>query len=107
MAISMSLLGLDEKETSAFAALGGEAWLRDVLRRKIAWDARFVAQQIETAADDTIAAWLDERCVLGPTMQVLSGESYRDYKAWAEANGELVRSPKGFTLGLVAAGFRR
>jgi len=51
----MSTFGLNEKETSAFAALGGEAWLRDVLRRKIAWDARFVAQQIETAADDTIA----------------------------------------------------
>jgi putative DNA primase/helicase len=54
---------------------------------------------------DTLAAYLDERCHQAQGARVGASELYRDYRAWAESNGEKPMSQKWFGLRLAERGF--
>lgn len=54
---------------------------------------------------DTLAAFLDECCFVGPTATVKKGELYAAYKTWADGNGEYVETSKAFGLRLSERGF--
>jgi putative DNA primase/helicase len=53
---------------------------------------------------DTLAAFIDERCFVGPAATVKKGDLYSAYKAWAEGNGEYVETSKTFGLRLAERG---
>jgi len=54
---------------------------------------------------DTLAAFIDERCFVGPTATVKKGDLYSAYKAWAEGNGEYVETSRAFSVRLSERGF--
>src|SRR5262249_21381787 len=57
------------------------------------------------AEQDTFAMFLEEKCVLAPNARVLSLALYREYKSWAEQNGETAVSHKMFAQFMSERGF--
>jgi P4 family phage/plasmid primase-like protien len=57
------------------------------------------------AEQDTLAAFLDECCVILPSACAKSSELYAKYKAWAEAGGEHPDNQRAFGLRLAERGF--
>lgn len=51
-------------------------------------------------AENTIKAFLAERCIEGPTLQVRAGLLYSTYRAWSEANGEKPMTGTKFGRGI-------
>jgi putative DNA primase/helicase len=54
---------------------------------------------------DTLAAFIDEHCFVGPAATVKKGDLYSAYKAWAEGNGEYVETSRAFSVRLSERGF--
>jgi putative DNA primase/helicase len=57
-------------------------------------------------AEDSIAAWIEERCELDPNAWETSASLFASWKAWAELNGEFVGIRKQFTEKLECRGRR-
>lgn len=57
------------------------------------------------AGMDTLSAFLDEECVLGPDYSVGKSGLYEAYTRWAQANGESPVTHKAFSLRLFERGF--
>lgn len=56
---------------------------------------------------DSIAAWIEEACDLGPNYQDRSAVLFASWKTWAERAGEFAGSNKRFTEQLESRGFWR
>jgi putative DNA primase/helicase len=56
---------------------------------------------------DTLAAFLEDRCVVAPGVSVLAGSLYQKYSMWCDANGERQDPQKRFASLLSARGFSR
>jgi putative DNA primase/helicase len=54
---------------------------------------------------DTVAAWLDDACELGPTWTAKAGDLHASYKKWCEVNGERWLSPRKLGERLAEKGF--
>lgn len=59
------------------------------------------------AAEDTLGAFLSERCVLLPGLETQASELYRAYRQWAEENGEYVQTQTKFGKALTERGIER
>lgn len=46
------------------------------------------------AEEDALSDWLDERCLLGPSVWTPSGQLFADWRAWADARKEDPRNKK-------------
>jgi P4 family phage/plasmid primase-like protien len=55
---------------------------------------------------DTLADFLDDRCVIGEHFQVTSGEMYSAYSDWCTNNGETAASQRRLGIQLKERGFR-
>jgi putative DNA primase/helicase len=69
----------------AWAVRGCLEWQRDGLNPP---DAVLLATESYREDQDVLGTFLDDRCLLGPGYQVLSGELYRAYAAWCDQNAE-------------------
>jgi putative DNA primase/helicase len=58
------------------------------------------------AAEDSIAAWIEERCELDTNAWETSASLFASWKAWAELNGEFVGNRKQFAEKLECRGLR-
>jgi putative DNA primase/helicase len=56
-------------------------------------------------AEDALAAWLGDCCVLDPQAWTNTTELFASWKSWAERNGEFVTGSKRFIQNLEARGF--
>ncbi len=56
---------------------------------------------------DTLATFIDERCVLGPNYWVLAEGLYQQYAIWCDKSGESKESQKGFVAQLSERGYER
>jgi putative DNA primase/helicase len=57
-------------------------------------------------AEDALAAWMKECCVLHGTLHTGSSALFASWKVWAEAAGETAGSQKRFSQALKARGFQ-
>ncbi|MER3439246.1 MAG: hypothetical protein C4346_17575, partial [Chloroflexota bacterium] len=57
------------------------------------------------AEQDVLAAFFQDRCVLGPQMRVAARALYHAYLAWCEENGEKAESQTAFGIRLRERGF--
>jgi len=58
-------------------------------------------------AEDAMALWLAERCVVRSSFYATAKELFADWKKWAEPAGEFVGSQKRLAEALEARGFTR
>lgn len=86
----------------AWAARGCLDWQREGLGMPEAVKAATAAYQVE---QDTLAAWLDECCILAPNATGRAGQLYKSYQTWAEANGEKPMTGHKFGRTLAERGF--
>ena len=63
------------------------------------------ATQAYLSEEDTMGRWIEECCSTGLGLKVLSGEAYRSYKAFIEAQGEGVVSQKRFSQRMESRGY--
>jgi putative DNA primase/helicase len=56
---------------------------------------------------DTLAAFIDDKCVVAANASVLAEELYQKYSLWCEHNGERKEAQKGFVPMLSERGFLR
>lgn len=56
---------------------------------------------------DTLATFIDERCVLGPACWALAERIYQHYSIWCDKSGEPKEPQKGFVARLSERGFER
>src|SRR5215217_3532800 len=56
---------------------------------------------------DTLASFLDEVCVVGPSYRVLAEKLYQSYAMWCDKSGERKDSKKAFVARLEERGFGR
>jgi putative DNA primase/helicase len=57
-------------------------------------------------AEDAVARWVDECCILDPQAWESVGELYLSYRRWADSAGEYVSTKKQFSQNLEARGYR-
>jgi putative DNA primase/helicase len=86
----------------AWAVRGCLEWQREGLGLPEAVKAATAAYQVE---QDTLAAWLDACCILSPTATARAGQLYKNYRAWAEENGERPMTGHKFGRTLTERGF--
>ncbi len=55
--------------------------------------------------EDTLAHWIEEKCVTGSAYKMLSGEAYKSYAEFVETAGEGVVSQKRFSQRMESRGF--
>jgi putative DNA primase/helicase len=55
--------------------------------------------------EDSLIAWMDERCQLEPKAWTKSGELYADWKSWTDQAGEHEISQRRFSQRLESRGF--
>jgi putative DNA primase/helicase len=58
-------------------------------------------------AEDTMLAWIEDKCECGKNKYATAGELFASWKAWAELNGEFVGTAKAFALKLEGHGFEQ
>lgn len=87
----------------AWAVEGCLEWQRAKLSPP---EAVTAATDAYMAAEDAIAAWIDERCERNTGAEERSSVLYASWKHWAEKNGEFPGSNKGFTQKLEERGFQ-
>jgi P4 family phage/plasmid primase-like protien len=63
------------------------------------------ATQEYFASEDTLARWLDEKCLLGPQYETSSSALFRCFREWAENAGEMASSQRAFSQNLLNRGF--
>jgi P4 family phage/plasmid primase-like protien len=79
--------------------IGCAAWRREGL----APPAKVIAAtEAYLANEDIIAAWIEERCEVGPWRYATLKELYPSWKAWADANGEAAGSRRQLAKALDA-----
>lgn len=88
----------------AWAIEGCLAWQRDGLA---APDAVTGATAAYLEAEDAVAAWINERCVLDTSAIVSSTVLYSSWKDWAEKAGEPEGSQKKLSQRLEDRGFEK
>jgi putative DNA primase/helicase len=70
-------------------------------------------ESVRTATDryraemDTLAAFLDEECVVAPNSRVLAERLYQSYAVWCDNSGERKEPKKAFVARLQERGFER
>jgi putative DNA primase/helicase len=57
-------------------------------------------------ANDPVGEYIEDRCVVGKTLEVTSAALFLDYESWCQANGERVLTKKGFALKLQKHGMK-
>lgn len=88
----------------AWAVRGCLAWQKDGL---------WVPEEVRTATEDyrsemdIIAQFLEEKCVIDPTLRVKASDLYRAYSAWCEENNEQPLAQRNFGMRLSERGFER
>jgi phage/plasmid-associated DNA primase len=65
------------------------------------------ATEAYLAAEDAIAAWIDDKCDRKPNAWASSSELFTSWSAWATAAGEPAGSQKRFSQTLEARNFTR
>jgi putative DNA primase/helicase len=56
---------------------------------------------------DTLADFLEDRCIINPKDHVLAASLYGNFKLWCDSNGEQPMTQKAFGIKLRERGFRR
>ena len=56
-------------------------------------------------AEDTLLAWIEDKCECGKSKYAAAGELFASWKAWTEQNGEFTGSAKAFYQKLKEHGF--
>ncbi|MGH7240373.1 MAG: phage/plasmid primase, P4 family, partial [Candidatus Saccharimonadales bacterium] len=82
-----------------WALQGRESYLRLGLEKPKAvadYTAKYLVSQ------NTIQQWIDARCELNPKEKSRSGETFNDWKSWAEDNGHYVGDISEFKANLLA-----
>jgi putative DNA primase/helicase len=57
------------------------------------------------AAEDVMARWIEERCVVKGTLWTSSSDLFADWRNWCEENGEFAGSQRSFSQTLESRGF--
>jgi putative DNA primase/helicase len=89
--------------------------LRWALRGCLDWQAEGLGEpdEVRTATEgyraemDVLAAFLDERCMISPTVRAQASPLYKAYRDWCESAGEKPESQRGFGMRLTERGFER
>lgn len=87
----------------AWAVQGAIEWQRDGLRPPALVRAATEAYRRE---EDVVAQFVDDRCAIDPHSEELSGNVYRDYKAWCEDAGARPVSQRGLVDQLAHLGVK-
>jgi putative DNA primase/helicase len=113
----LETIGDDEKDPMLPAKLRAEApgILAWAVRGCLEWQAGGLqppaivtgATAGYRVAEDTLGAFLSERCVLLPGLETQASELYRAYRQWAEENGEFVHTQTRFGRMLTERGIER
>jgi putative DNA primase/helicase len=113
----LETIGDDEKDPMLPAKLRAEApgILAWAVRGGMEWQAGGLqppaivtgATAGYRAAEDTLGAFLSERCVLLPGLETQASELYRAYRQWAEENGEYVQTQTKFGKALTERDIER
>lgn len=56
-------------------------------------------------AEDAVAGWLAERCIVDRNLEYAAGALFQDWRTWAEAAGEAPGSQRRFSQALQSRGF--
>ena len=56
-------------------------------------------------AEDAMAAWLSERCILDKSLLSKATDLFLSWRTWADASGELAGSQKRFSQAMLSRGF--
>jgi len=57
------------------------------------------------AAEDAMAAWMEEQCGLDPNGYEMASDLYANWKEWTEKNGEYTGTARRFSQRLEDKGF--
>jgi P4 family phage/plasmid primase-like protien len=96
---------LTERLRSEYSAIlrwmliGCAVWQREGLNPP---DTVTAATEAYLSNEDAIAAWIEERCELGPWRYATLKDLYPSWKGWADANGEASGSRRQFAKALDA-----
>lgn len=88
----------------AWAVRGCTDWLAHGLGHASAVDG---ATAVYRGEMDTMAAFLGERCVIGPDEAIGASDLYKGYEAWCTESGEKAASQRFLGIRLGERGFRR
>lgn len=88
----------------SWAVCGGLSWQSDGIP---APQAVLAATNAYRASQDTVAAWLEECCLVRPDLEAKSADLYTSYKIWCEQAGERPHSQKKLGMLLDEKGFSR
>ena len=94
----------------AYSALKqeGNSWRADCAEcranRLIITDALAYLMLVEQCTEDEARARLDECTTPGGDAKTVSGDAYKSFRAWCEANGEYCPSQKRFSQKLIDRG---
>jgi putative DNA primase/helicase len=58
-------------------------------------------------AEDTLLAWIEERCECAPRHEAQASRLFASWKAWTELTGEFTGTQKAFSLKLTEHGFEK
>jgi putative DNA primase/helicase len=59
------------------------------------------------AAEDAVATWIGERCIVKNTFVTRTAKLFASWKAWADQAGEFPGTMKRFSLNLQGRGFKQ
>lgn len=101
---------MEEKLTAELPGI--LAW---AVRGALSWQAEGIpapkavltATDAYRASQDTVAAWLEECCLVRPNLEAKSADLYASYKSWCEQAGERPNSQKKLGMLLDEKGFQR
>jgi putative DNA primase/helicase len=88
----------------AWAVRGCLDWQRDGLQSPEPVRAATAAYRADM---DRLGQWIEERCILGPTVRVKASFAYRDYREWSEARGETAMTMTSFGNSITERGIVR
>ena len=90
------------------------SWIIEGAKKAIAADFRTKQPKVVEEAikayredNDWLGQFLEECCVIAPSLSAKSGELYQAYRAHCMLNGEYIRSTSDFYSSLVKAGFNK
>lgn len=86
----------------AWAVRGCLEWQRRGLKPPASVTGATAAYRSEM---DTFSGFIDERCVVDANASASAGELYKEYRSWAEANGEKPLSQRWLAIRLSERGF--
>lgn len=97
---------LNEREAARWRDLGGENWLRGVLKPNVRVpEMRHVV--VPEWGDDAMKGWLDNCCIFRDSARTQVSDCYESYRVWAVANDAVIPSLLRFSMLLANRGYMR